>query len=59
MRFESCPRLSGKVSTARLTKGASWSRYGRIETRVSRHKSMTARVNYFLCIKLLTPIMYE
>ena len=26
MRKESCPRLSGKVSTARLMEGASWSR---------------------------------
>ena len=29
MRFESCPRLSGKVSTDRLTKGASVSRNGK------------------------------
>ena len=38
MKNASRPRLSGKVSTVRLTKGASMSRYERTETRVSRNK---------------------
>ena len=34
----SCPRLSGKVSTVRLTEGASWSRHKRMEISVRRNE---------------------
>ncbi len=36
LQNKSRPRLSGKVSTVRLTKGASVSRHGRIEISVSK-----------------------
>ena len=36
MQTVSCPRLSGKVSTVRLTKGASVSKNTRIEISVSK-----------------------
>ena len=38
MRNASRPRLSGKVSTVRLTEGASVSRHERIEISLSRHE---------------------
>ena len=38
MQIVSCLRLSGKVSTDRLTKGASASRYEKIENSVSRNE---------------------
>ena len=43
MQTESCPRLSGKVSTARLTKGARVRRNKRMEISMSRHARVKTR----------------
>ena len=54
---KSCPRLSGKVSTERLTKGASVSRHERMKIRVSRNgKNSFYRTVLNTCLSFLNEV---
>ena len=44
----SCPRLSGKVSTVRLTKGASWSKNEKIRLYFLARGQMTLKAEYMI-----------